>query len=103
MLVKLETFNINSKAKIDAKIIFYLILSLLEVKTMLNIAMIMPIRNIIKPLSVHSLFPYINEEDGPIIEMLCNMNIIPIAINMIPKTIRLFPYFLISKCNTMKI
>ena len=48
----------------------------------------MPIIIIINPLSVHALFLNINEEDGPIKEILCSMNTEPIVIKTIPKIIR---------------
>ncbi len=37
-----------------------------------------------KPLMVHVVLLYINEEDGPTIDLLCNVNIIPRIISMIP-------------------
>jgi hypothetical protein len=38
----------------------------------------------IKPLIVHVVLLYINEEDGPTKDLLCNVNIIPRIISMIP-------------------
>jgi hypothetical protein len=38
----------------------------------------------IKPLIVHVGLLYINEEDGPTKDLLCNVNIIPRIIRMIP-------------------
>jgi hypothetical protein len=38
----------------------------------------------IKPLIVHVGLLYINEEDGPTRDLLCNVNIIPRIISMIP-------------------
>lgn len=37
-----------------------------------------------KPLIVHLGLLYINEEDGPTRDLLCNVNIIPRIISMIP-------------------
>ena len=37
-----------------------------------------------KPLIVHVALLYINEEDGPTRDLLCNVNITPRIISMIP-------------------
>jgi hypothetical protein len=37
-----------------------------------------------RPLIVHVGLLYINEEDGPTRDLLCNVNIIPRIINMMP-------------------
>jgi hypothetical protein len=39
-----------------------------------------------KPLTVQLGLLYINEEDGPTRDLLCNVNVIPRIINMIPTT-----------------
>ncbi|MFZ0515200.1 MAG: hypothetical protein WAM14_26620 [Candidatus Nitrosopolaris sp.] len=44
-----------------------------------------------EPLTVQPGLLYINEEDGPTMDLLCNVNIIPRIINMIPTTINDLP------------
>jgi hypothetical protein len=46
-----------------------------------------------EPLIVQSGLLYINEEDGPTMDLLCNVNTIPKIINMRPKTIRDLPMY----------
>ena len=49
-----------------------------------NIQAAIPKPATIKPLIVHVGLLYINEEDGPTRDLLCNVNIIPRIINKIP-------------------
>jgi len=49
-----------------------------------NIQAAIPKPATIKPLIVHVGLLYINEEDGPTRDLLCNVNIIPRIISMIP-------------------
>jgi len=46
-----------------------------------------------KPSIVHLGLLYINEEDGPTKDLLCNVNIIPRIINMIPTIYDDLPIF----------
>jgi hypothetical protein len=59
-----------------------------------NMIIIAPITTIIKPLFVHFELLYMDEEEGPIIELLCNTKIIPDKIIIIPIIIKYLPYFL---------
>lgn len=45
---------------------------------------VIPMPMTMKPLIVHVGLLYINEEDGPTRKWLCNVNIIPRLISMIP-------------------
>jgi hypothetical protein len=45
---------------------------------------VIPKPTTMKPLIVHVGLLYINEEDGPTRDLLCNVNIIPRLISMIP-------------------
>jgi hypothetical protein len=53
-----------------------------------------PIIIMIRPLFVHSELLYINEVEGPIAELLCNVNITPAIIIIIPAIIKDVSYFL---------
>lgn len=46
-----------------------------------------------EPLIVQLGLLYINEEDGPRMDLLCNVNSIPKIINMRPKTVRDLPMY----------
>jgi hypothetical protein len=46
-----------------------------------------PIPIIIEPLTVQPGLLYINEEDGPTMDLLCSVNIIPRIVNIRPTTI----------------
>ncbi len=46
-----------------------------------------PIPIMIEPLTVQPGLLYINEEDGPTMDLLCSVNIIPRTINIRPTTI----------------
>ncbi len=63
-----------------------------------DMTIIVPITTIIEPLFVHLESLYINEDEGPIIELLCNTKIIPDKINIIPTIIKYLTHFL--KVNT---
>jgi len=47
-----------------------------------------PIPIIIEPLTVHPGLLYMNEEDGPTMDLLCSVNIIPKMVNIIPIEIK---------------
>ena len=49
-----------------------------------KIQVVIPKPVTMKPLIVHVALLYINEEDGPTRDLLCNVNIIPRIISMIP-------------------
>jgi hypothetical protein len=46
-----------------------------------------PIPIIIEPLTVQPGLLYINEEDGPTMDLLCSVNIIPIIVSIGPTII----------------
>jgi hypothetical protein len=52
---------------------------------------IVPIAIIIEPLIVHSGLSYINEDEGPTMDLLCRLKIIPDTVMIIPKMIRNVP------------
>ena len=49
-----------------------------------RIQTVIPKPTTMKPLNVHVGLLYINDEDGPTTDLLCNVNIIPRIINKIP-------------------